>query len=374
MKLSRRSLLAAPAVAALAAPALAWALDPAVERARAVVHDLMGRAPIPATSVAVWRDGGLVWAEAFGLADVEARLPATPQARFRFASVSKVVTAAAAMRLVQRGVVDLDAPISRYREGLPPQHRQTTLRQLLAHQGGVRHYIGRDFDPNTPGGPIDQRTYATTRDKLAIFINDPLLSQPGEAFHYSTFSYTLAGAVLEAAAGRSLKRILSAEVFDPLALGSVEPEVRGAPVPDRVCDYQPTHSVRPLAQIHRCPPINPAYKLAGGGLLGDAPDLARFGGACTRPGFLTVESLTEMGRPLSPRKDPPTVAVGVGWRIDRDGQGRRRLHHIGSILGGRSILMVLPDHALSVAILTNLGEIDFDALTPAQQIADAFTA
>lgn len=371
MKLSRRSLLAAPAVLALAAPGLAWAREDAAARARAVIGDLMGRAPFPAASAAVWHDGGLVWSEAFGMANLEAGLPATSHDRFRLASVSKVLAAAAAMRLASGGVVDLDAPIGQYRPTLPVAHRQTTLRQLLSHQGGVRHYILRDYDPAAPGGPIDQRTYATTDDKLAIFINDPLVAAPGEAVHYSTFGFTLIGAVLESATGRTYPAILADEVTGPLALGSVEPEVRGVATHERVCDYQPLKPALGLTDLVRCPPINPAYKWPGGGLLGAAPDVARFCGALTRPGYLDAAGLAGLFT-VNPARSPGGGTFGVGWNIDHDGAGRRRAWHAGSIVGGRSIVMMLPDHALGVAILTNLGQIDVDPLAPAQRLAETF--
>ncbi|MFA7264504.1 MAG: serine hydrolase domain-containing protein [Caulobacter sp.] len=369
MKLSRRSLLAAPAVLAAAGPGLAWAREDAVGKARAVVQDLMGKAPFPAASAAVWHQGGLVWAEAFGMADLETRTPATPRDRFRLASVSKVLTAAAVMRLVERGVIDLDAPISRHRPGLPAIHLQTTLRQLVSHQAGIRHYIPRDFDPAAPGGPIDARVYATTDDRLAIFIHDPLLAQPGEAVHYSSFGYVLIGAVLEAATGKPFPRILDEEVTGPLALGSVAPEVRGPPAPERVSDYQPVYPA--LQDIVRCPPINPAYKWPAGGLLGAAPDVARFAGGLSRPGYLGEAAMAQMfaGNPLRSGAGGP---FGVGWRIDRDGQGRRRGSHSGSIAGGRSVVLLLPDDSIAVAILTNLGHVDVDPVAPAQRLAEVF--
>ncbi len=330
----------------------------------------MTAAPFPAASVAVWQGGGLVWAEAFGMADLETALPATTQDRFRLASVSKVLTAAAVMRLVERGVVDLDMPIGHYRKGLPEPHRGVTLRQLVSHQAGLRHYIPRDHDPLAPGGSIDTRTYATTDDKLAIFINDPLISIPGEVTHYSTFGYVLIGAVLESATGKAFPRILADEVTRPLALVSIVPEVRGQVVPERVCDYQPVLPARGLADIIRCPPINPAYKWPGGGLLGSAADVARFCGNLMQPGYLGEATRAEMFT-INPLRGGGGV-FGIGWDMDRDPQGRRRGWHAGSIVGGRSIVMVLPDDGVAVTVLTNLGQIDVDPLAPAQRIADIF--
>lgn len=369
MKLSRRSLLAAPAVLAAAGPGLAWAREDAAGRARAVIHDLMGKAPFPAASAAVWHQGGLVWAEAFGMADLEAHTPATPDDCFRLASVSKVLTGAIVMRLAEQGVIDLDAPIGRYRPDLPVHHRDTTLRQLASHQGGIRHYIPRDFDPAAPGGAIDARAYATTEDKLAIFINDPLIAAPGEAVHYSTFGFVLLGAVLESATGKTFPRLLADEVSGPLALAGIAPEVRGAAVAGRVCDYQPVYPA--LKNIVRCQPINPAYKWPAGGLLGAAPDVVRFCGALTRPGYLSAEARAGLFA-VNPARNGGGGAFGVAWNMDQDPRGRRRGWHAGSIVGGRSIVMMLPDQALGVAVLTNLGQVDVDSLTPAQRIAEAF--
>ncbi|MDO9222478.1 MAG: serine hydrolase domain-containing protein, partial [Caulobacter sp.] len=281
----------------------------------------------------------------------------------------KVLTAAAVMRLAEQGVVDLDAPISRYRPDLPVQHRDTTLRQLASHQGGVRHYIPRDHDPAAPGGAIDARTYATTDDKLAIFINDPLIAAPGEAVNYSSFGYVLLGAVLESATGKAFPTILTSEVTRPLALASIAPEVRGAASAGRVCDYQPVYPT--LTDIVRCPPINPAYKWPAGGLLGSAPDVVRFCGALTGPGYLGPEARAALFT-VNPARAPGGGEFGVAWDMDHDPQGRRRAWHAGSIAGGRSIVMMLPDEALAVTVLTNLGQIDVDPLTPAQRIAEAF--
>jgi len=376
--LSRRLMLggsAALIAGATARPALAaQAADdsaalPGVEAARALVRAIMAETHAPAMSAAVSRDGQVIWAEAFGLADLEHRTPVTTSGRFRLASVSKVIAGAAAARLAERGAIDLDRPIGRYRPSLPVQHHNTTLRQLLAHTGGVRHYIGRDYDPKWPGGPIDYRLYRTTDDALAIFINDPLVSVPGEAFNYSTFGYTLAGAVMESATGLSFPQIVAREVSEPLNLATVKAEVMATPIPGTVSCYQIAQST---GVIFKAPAINPAYKWAGGGFVGTASDIAMFCDAMAKPGYLTEAGLRDTFTPVSPTKSPAPVQVGIAWRIDHDHAGRLRYHHAGSIAGGRSIAMVLPEVGLSVVLLSNLSDLPVDPLTPAQRVAEAF--
>ncbi len=385
VNLSRRSLigLSTALFAGVAAPLRAFAADrPGISASaappslgvpggRRIAGEIMEAARMPSLSAAVMRDGQLVWAEAFGWADMEAQVPARTAGRYRLASVSKVIAAAVAARLAERGVVDLDAPIGRYRPGLPDVHHNTTLRQLLAHTGGIRHYLGSDHDPRRPGGAIDQRTYRNTDEALSIFIHDPLVSAPGEAFNYSTFGYTLMSAVLESATGLSFPFLVETEVARPLDLQTIGPDIVTARIPDRVRCY---HQAWDTGRIGPAPWVNPAYKWAGGGLLGAASDIARFGDALLNPGYLSLASLEETFRPVVPTREPAPVQVGLGWRIDYDPAGRLRYHHAGSIIGGRSIVMVIPEAALSVAILSNMGDLPVDPLTPAQRLGESFLA
>lgn len=373
---TRRSMLAA-ATFALAAPAAQAALPrtdrSAARAATAELERLNRELGIPAVSAAVARGGWLVWAQAEGVADLELGAPATPAHRFRMGSTSKVVTAAIAMRLAERGVVSLDAPIGRYRPGLAEHHRATTLRQLLAHLGGVRHYVARDMA--WPG--IDLRSYRTTDDMLAIFVADPLLAPPGESYNYSTFGFTLAAAVLESAAGKAFPELIQAEVSQPLGL-RLEAETPINLQPDRVRPYVPAaprySALEPRAagKVLNAPPVNPAYKWAGGGMIGRPTDLALFGMAHLAPGYLTAASLREMMTPLAPRDGRAPVPVGAAWRIDTDAKNRRRWHHAGAIEGGRSQLVAYPDAGFAVALMSNLAETPANPLPVCEALAEAF--
>ena len=305
---------------AIAAIAFVFSAGPAVadgpETARQVMQEVRESAPIPALSAAVVTDSNLVWAEALGEASLELAVPAQPDHRFRLGSVSKVITASLAARMTDAGLVDLDRAIGDYLPDLPEQHRATTLRQLLTHQGGIRHYGRQDFDFAGPGGLIDLRpAYPTTASALALFIEDPLTSAPGREYSYSTFGYTLAAAVLEAAGGAGFGELVETHVAVPLGLTTLALDEPYSLRPNRVEYYDIGEvytrqmGLRVETDVVNALPNNPSYKWAGGGMIVTASDLARFGAAHARPGFLTAETFADVFTSPAPRTGKRRRAV-----------------------------------------------------------------
>ena len=209
----------------------------------------------PAMAFAVARGDDCLWSCAHGLANVELAVAARPDHRFRLGSVSKAVTAVAAARLASRGLIELDTPIAYWLPDLPQHHRRTTLRQLFTHTGGVRHYEARDMDPAAPGGPIIQRHYPNRASILALFIDDPLIGEPGTV-HYSSFGYTLASVVMEAAAGQDFLALVAEEIAGPFGLSTLAADEVLAVVPDRVAGYYTACELEFLAA--RMPGLTPA--------------------------------------------------------------------------------------------------------------------
>jgi len=377
MELTRRLVLLGGA--SFGAAACASAAKPqqteSIVQARAIAQELLNANPIPALSLAVMKDGNLVWAEAYGKADIELDVDATTKHRFRLGSVSKVVTATLAAILADKSVVDLDAPIARYMPDLPEQHRKTTLRQLLTHRGGVRHYIDRDWSSDAPGGQLDDRAYMSTDDILATFINDPLIAPPGTQLSYSTFGYTLASIVMQEAASVSFLDLIQNEIAAPLELSSLGPDAPRMIQMNRVSGYGRGERVRELPPVDsvwaNAPGNNPAYKWAGGGLIATASDLAKFGAAHIAPGPISQPALdalfTVQAGPTD--RSPP---LGLGWRINRDGKERLRWHHAGGQAGARASLVVYPEQKLSIAFMSNMSDAPGDVLTPSSRFADAF--
>ena len=372
MELTRRSLLLGAAALAATLQARADAKNP-VEAARALVRELLTATPVAAFSIAVMRGDQLLWAEAFGKADIELDVAATPAHRFRLGSVSKIITATLAAQLAARGEVDLDAPIANHLPDLPAQHHATTLRQLLTHRGGIRHYTAKDDSPEAPG-PIDQRRYLSNADILAVFIDDPLVAKPGERVAYSTFGYTLASLVLEAAAKLPFLDLVHREIAAPLGMKSLVGDEPTTVIGNRVSGYHPGDMVRRVhpafvGQWANAPQNNPAYKWAGGGLLATPTDLARFGAAHLAPGRLSkiaLETLFTVNTPATEQSPP----LGLGWRIDEDSGRRLRWHHAGGQAGARASLVVYPQEKLSIALATNVTATPGDVNGPSARIAD----
>lgn len=335
---------------------------------------------------AVARPEGLIWSAARGLADLELAVPAEPEHRFRLGSVSKVITTTAAARLLCRGILELDTPIAYWLPDLPVHHRQTTLRQLFTHTGGVRHYLPKDLDRNAPGGPVTQRTYPDRQSVLALFIGDPLVAEPGSRVSYSSYGYTLASMVMETAAGQDFLALIDEEIACPFALPSLAADDPLAIVPGRAAGYftrrelgllaahMPGFEPAPIAAEHANIGLStPAFCWAGAGLLADMPDLARFGaalleGPSTRIAgperallFTPLTQATEASPPL-----------GLGWRIDADKRGRERWHHSGTTPGGRCGLMLYPHAGLSIALAGNTMTEPGDVLGAAAELGDMF--
>lgn len=370
-------LAAATAASAPASAATRPAKTVRNPQADTVARTLHAAQPTPALSLAVAGPSGL-WTACYGKADLERDIPTTPDHRFRLGSVSKVLTSTTAARLASRGVLDLDAPVSAYLPDLPAQHRQTTLKQLLTHQGGVRHYLGRDADRTAPGGALDGRIYPSNREILATFINDPLVGPPGSQVAYSTFGYTLASLAMEAAAKVAFPDLVKQELGMLASLSSLEADCPISLVPMRVSGYQPSREVKffyPRAKDGwaNARQANPAYKWAGGGLVMTPADLARFGAALLdTPGSkLSAGERLLLFTPLTEatKSSPP---LGLGWRVDEDPRGRRRWHHAGAQEGGRASLVIYPELRLSVAIASNVATVPGNVLTPSSDLADAF--
>jgi len=346
------SFLAAQPARRVAPPQSSRYTEP-IRQARAAAAELVKSKQIPGFSVAVAINGTIVWSEGFGLANVEHDVLATPKTRFRLGSVSKVLTAAGVARLVEDGKLDLDAPVQSYVPDFPKKQWPVTTRQLAGHTAGIRHYLPKDFSGPLNGAPH----FESVTKGLAVFQDDPLLFEPGTNYVYSSYGWNVVSAVIEGAAKEEFLSFMQRAVFEPLGLRSVSADYVDRIIPNRTAFYSRTRE----GVLQHAPHIDSSYKWAGGGFLSSAEDLARFGSAHLVPGFLKQSTLDLLltSQKLTSGKE---TGVGIAWRSGVDRQGRKILHHGGTIEGGRAMLMMFPESKVVVVLLSNLpvnfGELD----------------
>ena len=165
------------------------------------ISNFMVVSKAPGISAAVVQDGEFVWSAGFGMSDLANTVPATSQTLYRLGSISKSITATAAMELWENGKLDLDSPVQKYCPAFPQKPWPITTRELLGHLAGIRYY-------NVPETPYSESQrdpeVGNTRHfengieaGLKFFADDPLVVQPGTHFNYSTQGYTLVGCAIE---------------------------------------------------------------------------------------------------------------------------------------------------------------------------------
>lgn len=356
-------LLAAALAQAQPAPSPASAASPAgllasrVHAVEAAVAGVMAAQRIPGLSVSVVTGGELRFSSGYGQADIENDVPATAQTVYRLASVSKPVTAVAAMQLVEHGKLDLDAPVQRYVPSFPAKPWPVTTRQLLGHLGGIRHYADGEFEST--------RHFASLTEALELFQNDPLAQEPGTKYLYSTYGYTLAGAVVEAAAGTTFADYVRKNVFEPAGMTGARLDDVFEIIPHRAHGYQKG----PGGVLQNSGLADTSYKVPGGGLCATAPDLARFAIALQNGTLLRPETLRQMFTSLKTRDGKPT-SYGLGWTLGTDAQGRREVFHRGAQQRVASLLYTQPERGLAVVLFANLEGTGSALFALARQIAE----
>lgn len=325
-------------------PASGAHFQAAADDARAMLSRLRGAEGIPALSVAVLVDGQMVWSDAWGYADLESRTPASPLTRFRIASISKPVTAAAVGLLVEQDRLDLDRPVQAYVPDFPAHRWPVTTRQVAGHIGGIRHYDSGEEMRSA-------RRYGSVRESLRIFERDSLRAEPGTAYLYSSYGFNLLSAVVEGAAGEPFLGYMRRHVFEPLGLRSITAEHTDSLIPWRARFYERGADGR----VTNAPYVDNSNKWAGGGFVSNAEDLVRFGWAHVEGRFLKPETVTLLTTTQRLRSGEATN-YGIGWSAGADSAGRRWYGHTGGAVGGRSVLLVYPEQRVVVAILANLGQ------------------
>lgn len=327
---------------------------PAEKKAKieSAISKFMADSKAPGLSAAVVQDGQLVWSAGFGMADLENSVPATPKTLYRLGSISKPITATAAMALWEHGNLNLDSPVQKYCPSFPQKKWPITTRELLGQLGGIRSYnvheVPYSVSETDPEVGNTHHFENGIEGGLKFFATDPLVATPGTHFNYSTQGYTLIGCVIEGASGQSYADYVREHILVPAGMRQTRPDDRFAIVPLRTRFY----SIANSGAVVNAEFLDSSYKLPGGGWLSSAQDMARFELAMLSDRLIKRATRDIMWTPQTPSDRLGRMVYGLGWQAGSTG-GVADVGHGGSQQGTSTMILLAPDTRAGVVVLIN---------------------
>lgn len=300
---------------------------------------------IPGLSLAVVKNGRVVRAQGYGLANVEMNVPASSHTVYQLASLTKQFTATAIMLLVQDGKIAVDDPICSYVDGLPETWRAITLRHLLTHTSGLKDYLTEAED--APGSSVKSHEETTPEKNVRSISGFPLDFAPGERYAYSNSNYLLLSMVVHRVSGLPYDQFLAERVFKPLQMTTTRLTSSQDLIPDRAAGYTWTGT-----QWRNSAALNPTlWDNGDGGILSTVLDLAKWDAALYQNTILTEASKRQMWTPLH-LNDGQAGSYGFGWGIGEQ-KGHRLLWHTGGRPGTSTAIARYVDDRLTVIVLAD---------------------
>jgi D-alanyl-D-alanine carboxypeptidase len=304
---------------------------------------------IPGLSLAIVRDSKVDKLAAYGLANVELSVAASPQTVFQIQSITKTFTSAAILMLMEQGKLALDDPIGKYLDGAPDTWKSITLRNLLSHTSGIKDFI------NEPTASL--RLDVTEDQVLKATAPRPLNFQPGEKYAYSNTNYHLLAMVIRKITGKSFGDYLKERIFTPLGMTNTRIVSLSDIIPNRAAGYfwedRKLHNGTYIAQS--------ILGYGGGGIVSTAEDMAKWAIALDGETLLKKSTFELAWTPMK-LNDGSNSVYGLGWGIGAV-NGHRTVGHSGAhATGFTSAIIRYRDDNLSIIVLTNSRSADPSAI------------
>lgn len=323
----------APAAPAQLPAATEAAVDDAV---RKVLAETGG----PSASIAIVKNGEVAWVRAYGDARLAPSTAAEPGMRYKIASNSKQITAAAILLLAEDGKLSLDDAVGRFLPSLA-RANEVTIRQLLSHTSGYQDYYPLDYVT-----PLMARK-TTPIEILDLWARKALDFEPGTKWQYSNTNFTIAGLIIEKITGKPLIEFLRARIFAPLGMRSpidVDREPWSESDPAGYTQFA-------LGPPRPAQPEGAGWMYAAGELAMTARDLALWDISLMNGSLLKPASMAALTTEVKLKSGAGTgYALGLG--VSKP-DGHRKWSHTGGAAGFLSSNFTRPDERISVTVLTN---------------------
>jgi D-alanyl-D-alanine carboxypeptidase len=305
-----------------------------------IAHQVLQTTGVPSASLAVVKDGKVVYLQAYGDARLDPHAPAQPQMRYSIGSISKQFTAAAILMLAEEGKLSLGDPVSKYVPGLT-RGNEVTIRELLSHTSGYQDFWPQDYVPPLMLQPV------TAEGIMDRWARKPLDFDPGTKWQYSNTNYVIAGVIVEKVSGMPLFQLLNQRIFSPLGMKSIaDTNEHQLPATDPGGYFR--YAIGPLRPA---PKEGVGWMFAAGELAMTAEDLATWDISIIKETVLKPASYREMETEVQ-TKNGVGSRYGLGVGVISVG-GHRVLEHGGEVSGFTAENIVMPDDGIAVVVLTN---------------------
>jgi CubicO group peptidase (beta-lactamase class C family) len=297
---------------------------------------------VPGLSLLIVKQGKIIRAEGFGLANVELQVPVKPETVFQSGSVGKQFTATAIMMLVEEGKISLDDSLMKFFPDAPSSWKDVTVRNLLSHTAGFG-----DYPKN-----FDFRKDWSEDEELKLIESIPLAYVPGTNWEYSNFGYVTLGILIHRVTGEFYGDFLQQHIFQPLGMSTTRIISEADIVPNRAAGYRLVKG-----ELKNQEWVSPVVNTtADGSLYFSILDLAKWDAALYTEKLLKHSSLDQMWTVVKLKNGQPNKGnYGFGWFIEQR-NGHRCIHHDGSWQGFETAIDRYVDDQLTVVALANLAD------------------
>lgn len=308
-------------------------------------------------AIGILRQGKIVYLKGYGLADREKQLPVTTESVFNWASNSKPLAAVAAMQLVERKQLELDADVRRYVPEFPEKGSPITPRHLLCHQSGIPHYTNGKVIPTLrtypQPKPFDDPLLALDR-----FNRSPLLFEPGTKTDYSSYAYILVSAMVQRAGQQPFDEQIRARIAKPLDLRSLQRDVETKDQPHWVIGYIKNRQ----NEVQPAPEQANDWKHGAGGYKSNVADFARWAQALLQRELVAQETERLMWTNQK-TADGKATQWGLGFIIEN--QGGLKVSHNGKQNETTTRMVLYPEAKHGVVVMCNCSYANISAFSTA---------
>ncbi|MEP6944825.1 MAG: serine hydrolase domain-containing protein [Acidobacteriota bacterium] len=320
-----------------------------------IAAETLASTGVPSASIAVVKDGKVVYAHAYGDARIDPNTAAAPAMRYSIGSISKQFTASAILLLQERGKLSLDDKVGKYLPDLT-RANEVTIRQLLSHTSGYQDYWPQDYVMPMMLKPV------TAQKIMDTWARKPLDFEPGSKWQYSNTNYVIAGVIIEKVTKEPLMQFLQSNIFKPLGMASVA-DIDAARLGDTDAAGYLRYALGPL---RTAPKEGPGWLFAAGELAMPASELAKWDISIMDQKLLKPASYREFATDTLLTNGLGTH-YGLGVDVNMQ-SGHRALSHGGEVSGFTAQNIVFPDDRAAIVVLTNQ-----DAANASGAIASAIT-